>query len=72
MRLRIAPRFDLAGALDKAATGDPGSVPVGKYARAALETLGGWEGVSGRIVRAKNVRSALTYVGRGEAPLGIV
>ena len=72
--LRIAPGFDLAGALGQGrlATGDPDSVPVGKYARAALEKLGAWERLSGRIVRAENVRSALAYVARGEAPLGIV
>ncbi|TLY60279.1 MAG: molybdate ABC transporter substrate-binding protein [Gammaproteobacteria bacterium] len=72
--LRIAPGFDLVGALGQGrlATGDPDSVPVGKYARAALEKLGAWERVSGRLVRAENVRSALAYVSRGEAPLGIV
>jgi molybdate transport system substrate-binding protein len=31
-----------------------------------------WDQVSGRIVRAENVRSALAFVARGEAPLGIV
>ena len=72
--LKIAPGFDLAGALrqGRLATGDPDSVPVGKYARAALEKLGVWERVSARLVRAENVRSALAYVARGEAPLGIV
>ena len=29
-------------------------------------------GVSRRIVRAENVRAALAFVARGEAPLGIV
>ena len=56
----------------KLATGDPDSVPVGKYARAALEKLGIWSSVSGRIVGAENVRAALAFVARGEAPLGIV
>jgi molybdate transport system substrate-binding protein len=72
--LKIAPGFDLLEALGdgKLATGDPDSVPVGKYARAALEKLGAWNSVSGRIVRAENVRSALAFVARGEAPLGIV
>jgi len=72
--LRIAPGFDLEKALGdgKLATGDPDSVPVGKYARAALEKLGAWNRVSGRLVRAENVRAALAYVARGEAPLGIV
>lgn len=60
------------GAQGKLATGDPDSVPVGKYAKAALEKLGVWANVSGRIVRAENVRAALAFVARGEAPLGIV
>src|SRR5262249_38220958 len=37
-----------------------------------LEKLGVWNSVSDRIVRAENVRSALAFVARGEAPLGIV
>ncbi len=56
----------------KIATGDPDSVPVGKYAKAALENLGAWDKVSGQIVRAENVRAALAFVARGEAPWGIV
>ncbi len=72
--LKIAPGFDLAKALagGKLATGDPDSVPVGKYAHAALEKLGVWNSVSGQLVRAENVRAALAFVARGEAPLGIV
>jgi molybdate transport system substrate-binding protein len=66
---------DLRAALGpkgKLATGDPDSVPVGKYAQAALEKLGVWDSVSAQIVRAENVRTALAFVSRGEAPLGIV
>ncbi len=72
--LKIAPGFDLVHALGdgKLATGDPDSVPVGKYAHVALEKLGVWTAVSDRIVRAENVRAALAFVARGEAPLGIV
>jgi molybdate transport system substrate-binding protein len=74
IRLRIAPHFPLAAALGsgRLATGDPDSVPVGRYARAALTTLGVWEEVAPRLARAENVRVALMYVARGEAPLGIV
>jgi len=74
LQLKIAPDFDLAGALGggKLATGDPDSVPVGKYAKAALEKLGVWDGVSSHLVPAENVRAALAFVARGEAPLGIV
>src|ERR1700722_2839529 len=74
VKVKIAPGFDLLKALGdgKLATGDPDSVPVGKYAHTALEKLGVWDRVSGRIVRAENVRAALAFVARGEAPLGIV
>jgi molybdate transport system substrate-binding protein len=54
------------------ATGDPDAVPVGRYARAALIRLGVWEQLQGRLVRAEDVRSALAFVARGEAPFGIV
>lgn len=72
--LRIAPRFGLLEALGagRLATGDPDSVPVGRYARSALISLGVWNDVQDRLVRAENVRSALAFVDRGEAPLGIV
>lgn len=47
-------------------------VPAGKYGRAALTHLGVWKSVEGKVVSAENVRAALAYVSRGEAPLGIV
>jgi molybdate transport system substrate-binding protein len=74
LRLKIAPGFDLAGALagGRLAIADPDSVPAGEYARAALTRLGVWSRVSDRAVRGENVRAALAYVARGEAPLGIV
>lgn len=72
--LRIAPAFPLRAALGDArlSTADPDTVPVGRYARAALTSLGVWHDVEDRLVRADNVRSALMFVARGEAPLGIV
>jgi molybdate transport system substrate-binding protein len=74
IKLKIEPHFPLAAALDKGrlATGDPDSVPVGRYAREALTTLGVWNEIADRLVRADSVRSALAFVDRGEAPLGIV
>jgi molybdate transport system substrate-binding protein len=74
VQLKIAPNFALAAALGKQrlSIGDPDSVPAGKYARAALTSLGVWDDVTGRLIRAENVRAALTYVSRGESPLGIV
>jgi molybdate transport system substrate-binding protein len=72
--LAIKPGFDLVGALagGRLATGDPDTVPVGKYARAALSALGAWDRVADKVASAENVRTALMYVSRGEAPLGIV
>lgn len=74
IKLKIESHFPLAGALGKGrlATGDPDAVPVGRYAREALTTLGVWNNVADRLVRADSVRSALAFVDRGEAPLGIV
>jgi len=74
IKLKIGPQFPLAAALNKErlATGDPDSVPVGRYAREALSTLGVWDAVTARIVRADSARSALALVDRGETPLGIV
>jgi molybdate transport system substrate-binding protein len=74
IELKIEPRFPLASVLGtgRLATGDPDTVPVGRYAREALTTLGVWNDVADRLVRADSVRSALAFVDRGEAPLGIV
>lgn len=72
--LRIAPGFPLAQALGRGrlALADPRMVPAGKYAKAALESLGAWEGVATRLAPTEHVRAALALVARGEAPLGIV
>jgi molybdate transport system substrate-binding protein len=74
VRLTIAPRFPLAGALGggRLAMGDPASVPAGKYGEQALTRLGVWPAVSASVARAQNVRAALALVDRGAAPLGIV
>ena len=48
------------------------SVPAGRYAKAALQTLGFWEVLRPHLAMAENVRAALRFVSRGEAPLGIV
>lgn len=47
-------------------------VPAGRYARQALESLQLWPEVAGRLAEADNVRTALAFVARGEAPLGVV
>jgi molybdate transport system substrate-binding protein len=67
MRIR-----DALGATGRLAIADPASVPAGRYAKAALLSLGVWGEVERRIVAAENVRMALRFVARGEAPLGVV
>jgi molybdate transport system substrate-binding protein len=64
----------LAAALGQGrlAMGIVASVPAGRYGKAALEQMGLWAEVSGRLAEAENVRAALAFVARGEAPLGIV
>jgi molybdate transport system substrate-binding protein len=70
----IGPGFDLAklAGAGKIATGDVNSVPVGKYAKAALEKLGAWDAAAPKFAMAESVRAALTLVARQEAVLGIV
>ena len=70
----IKPGFDLAKLAGdgRIATGDVKAVPVGLYAKAALEKLGVWPSIEPKMAMAVNVRAALGYVARGEAPLGIV
>jgi molybdate transport system substrate-binding protein len=74
IELTIAPGFDLAGALGngRLAMANVQSVPAGKYGKAALETLGVWSSVAGKLAQAADVRAALVLVARGETPLGIV
>ncbi len=72
--LKVGKGMPLAKALGEGrlAVGDPTAVPAGKYAKAALTALGAWDSVQGKLLPAENVRAALAYVSRGEAPLGIV
>jgi molybdate transport system substrate-binding protein len=53
-------------------TADMKAVPAGRYAKAALESLGLWRSVEAKIAMVENVRAALALVARAEAPLGIV
>ena len=70
----IGPGFDLAKLAGdgRVATGDVRAVPVGLYAKAALERLGAWAAVEPKMAMTENVRFALRLVAQGEAPLGIV
>jgi molybdate transport system substrate-binding protein len=70
----IGRGFDLAALAGdgRIVTGDVRAVPVGRYAKAALEKLGAWAKAEPKMAMAESVRAALALVARGEAPLGIV
>jgi molybdate transport system substrate-binding protein len=70
----IGRGFDLARLAGdgRIATGDVKAVPVGRYAKVALEKLGSWAAAEPKFAMAENVRAALVLVARGEAVLGIV
>jgi molybdate transport system substrate-binding protein len=70
----IGQDFDLAKLAgdSRITTGDVKAVPVGRYAKAALEKLGSWAAAEPKFAMTDNVRAALVLVSRGEAALGIV
>jgi molybdate transport system substrate-binding protein len=72
--VKLEKGFDLAKLVGngRIVTGEVKSVPVGRYAVAALEKLGIWSSVEKRMAMVENVRVALTLVARGEAEFGIV
>ena len=73
IKLKIDKSFDFTRvAQGKWCTGDTKSVPVGKYAKQALTSIGWWDKVSTRLVETEDVRAALNFVARGECQLGIV
>ena len=72
---KASPRTlkDLAGAgVQRIALGNPDSVPVGRYAKGALEAAGLWPSVQGKTITTQNVRQSLDYVARGEVDAGFV
>ncbi|GGJ99027.1 molybdate ABC transporter substrate-binding protein [Luteimonas terricola] len=62
----------LLGTRGRIALGMVDSVPAGKYAKAAFQSLAMWETIEPRVAGVENVRAALMLVARGEAPLGVV
>ncbi|WP_035068111.1 molybdate ABC transporter substrate-binding protein [Nitratidesulfovibrio termitidis] len=72
-KLAIASVDDLKKAnVTRVAVGNPDSVPVGRYTKAALTAAGSWDAISGKAVLAESVRQALDYVARGEVEAGFV
>ena len=74
VQLSIAPGFALVEALGggRLAVANIASVPAGRYAKAALDSLAVWDEVSNSLAESEDVRTALSFVARGEASLGIV
>lgn len=71
--LNIKSLADLKGAsVKRVAYGNPATVPVGRYTKAALEHTGNWNEVKQREVLGQNVRQVLDYVARGEVDAGFV
>lgn len=62
----------LLGGDGRLSMGDPEHVPAGMYGKKALQNLGLWDSVKGRLAPMKDVRAALVLVERAEAPLGLV
>ncbi|MBC8037425.1 MAG: molybdate ABC transporter substrate-binding protein [Rhizobiales bacterium] len=73
-KIALEPGVDLLALLKggRLAVGETKAVPAGRYAKAALQSLGIWDGLAGHLAEQVNVRAALQFVARGEAPLGIV
>ncbi|NDY42490.1 molybdate ABC transporter substrate-binding protein [Dissulfurirhabdus thermomarina] len=70
---RVAtPRDLLRPEVRRVAVGDPAHVPAGRYAREALEGLGLWPRLQGRLVLGVSVRQVRDYVARGEVDAGVV
>jgi molybdate transport system substrate-binding protein len=68
---RIASLADLSGAA-RLTTGNPASVPIGRYTQEALEKAGLWQALSPKFVFGSSVRQSLDYVARGEVDAGFV
>ncbi|WP_348540287.1 molybdate ABC transporter substrate-binding protein [Ruegeria sp. R14_0] len=70
----MQPDVDLSSALNGGylAMALVDAVPAGIYGKAALQSLGLWQGIQGQIAQTDNVRAALALVATGAAPLGIV
>lgn len=64
----------LAAALGnrRLAIGDPSHVPAGRYARSALQSLGLWGQLQGKLALTADVRAALALVDRGAVAAGLV
>ena len=73
VQLRMGKNMPIAAALGTGRLAMAAAdVPAGRYGKAALTSLGVWDGVQAKAAYGENVRAALQLVARGEAPLGVV
>jgi molybdate transport system substrate-binding protein len=56
----------------KVVTGNPKTVPAGRYAEEALRHLNLWDKMKDKLIFAEHVRQALDYVARNEVDAGLV
>lgn len=58
--------------ISRIAIGTPETVPAGQYAKQAIENMGIWDKLSGKIIPTKDVRQVLSYVETNNVDAGIV
>ena len=69
----VSTPADLLGDdVSRIALGDPALAPAGTYAREALQGMGLWDDIQGKLVYGLNVRTALQYVTSRNADVAIV
>lgn len=73
-KVAIGKGFNIAALVGdgRIAIANVDAVPAGHYAKAALQSLSAWTAAEKKLAQAQNVRAALSFVARGETPLGIV
>ena len=71
--IQWSDKFDLASTFrGRFSMGDPNHVPAGIYAKEGLQYFNWWLSLKSRMVPARDIRTALVYVERGEVEMGIV
>ncbi|NRR28680.1 molybdate ABC transporter substrate-binding protein [Oxalobacteraceae bacterium] len=72
-KLNLKALSDLQQAsVSRVTLGNPASVPIGRYAKHALEQARLWAAVEPKAIYATSVRQSLDYVARGEVDAGFV
>ena len=61
-----------SAAIRRIAVGQPSGVPIGRYAKHALDAAGLWDAVAAKAVYTHTARQSLDYVARGEVDAGFV